>query len=94
MSEKFVYVVPEDVKNGVQQEFLNGEWEIHGPTIEFEEISGRKSEVNIEEFATSIFQDRVVSEKQLYNHLLTRIHKFSFYFFPSPSLRWIVSSRF
>lgn len=46
LDDKFVYIVSEDTKNGVQQELLNRNWEIEGPVIEFEEISGRKIAVN------------------------------------------------
>jgi hypothetical protein len=46
LDDKFVYIVSEDTKNGVQQELLNRSWELEGPVIEFEEISGRKIAVN------------------------------------------------
>jgi hypothetical protein len=48
IDEKFVYVVTEEVKDGVQQELLRRNWEIDGPVIEFEEISGRRIAVNAE----------------------------------------------
>jgi hypothetical protein len=46
MNEKFVYVVSEEVKNGVRHEFLQRNWEIEGPVIEFEDTAGRKIAVN------------------------------------------------
>ena len=46
LDDKFVYIVSEDTKNSVQQELLNRSWDLEGPVIEFEEISGRKIAVN------------------------------------------------
>lgn len=46
INEKFVYVVTEDVKNSVQDELLGRNWDIEGPVVDFEEISGRKIAVN------------------------------------------------
>jgi hypothetical protein len=46
LKEKFVYVVSEGVKKAVRHEFLQRDWEIEGPVIEFEDSSGRKIAVN------------------------------------------------
>ena len=46
LDDKFVYIVSEDTKNGVQQELLNKSWDLDGPVIQFEEISGRKIAIN------------------------------------------------
>ena len=41
IDEKFVYVVTEEVMDRVQQELLDRNWEIDGPVIQFEDVSGR-----------------------------------------------------
>lgn len=46
MQRKFVYMVSEAVKNSVRHEFLQRDWKIEGPAIEFEDTSGRKIAVN------------------------------------------------
>jgi hypothetical protein len=46
MRGKFLYMVSEDVKNSVRHDFLQRDWEIEGPVIEFEDTSGRKIAVN------------------------------------------------
>lgn len=42
ITDKFVYVVSEEIKNGAQHEFLRRDWQIEGLVIEFEESGGRK----------------------------------------------------
>ena len=46
IQRKFVYIVSEDVKNSVRHEFLQRDWRIEGPVIEFGDTSGRKIAVN------------------------------------------------
>ena len=48
IDEKFVYVVTEEVMDRVQQELLDRNWEIDGPVIQFEDVSGRQIAVNAE----------------------------------------------
>jgi len=46
VADKFVYTVAEGVKNGIREELLGRNWEVHGTVIEFEDVSGRKIAVN------------------------------------------------
>lgn len=46
--EKFVYVVTEEMKEGVTKELLHKDRVVDGSVIEFEDVSGRKIVVNVE----------------------------------------------
>ena len=46
LGEKFVYVVTKETQDDVTDELLNRGWNITGPVVEFEEVSGRKISVN------------------------------------------------